>query len=106
MTFGGGMFHRLIRTMDLYDGLRLPVKVGRQELLLIHEEGETRLMQRRCPHADFPLDRCTVSRGELRCPGHGLMFSLRSGRCLSANYQLKQYRIDYDGPWLGVDLSP
>ena len=100
------MFHRLIRTLDLYDGLRLPVKVGRLELWLVHEEGETRLMQRRCPHADFPLDRCTVSRGELRCPGHGLMFSLRSGRCLSANYQLKQYRIDYDGAWLGVDLSP
>ena len=51
------MFHRLLRTLDLYDGLRLPVKVGRLELLLIHEEGETRLMQRRCPHADFPLDR-------------------------------------------------
>ena len=39
------MFHRLLRTLDLYDGLRLPVKVGRLELLLIHEEGETRLMQ-------------------------------------------------------------
>ena len=100
------MFHRLIRTLDLHDGLRLPVKVGRLELLLIHEEGETRLMQRRCPHADFPLDRCTISHGELRCPGHGLTFSLRSGRCLSASYQLEQYRVDYDGPWLGVDLSP
>lgn len=105
-AFGGDMFHRLIRTLDLYDGMRMPLKVGRHELLLIHEEGETRLIQRRCPHADFPLDRCTVSHGELRCPGHGLTFSLRSGRCLTANYQLAQYRIDFDGPWLGVDLPP
>ena len=35
------MFHRLIRTLDLYDGLRLPVQIGREELLLIHEDGAT-----------------------------------------------------------------
>ena len=97
------MFHRLVRTMDLYDGLRMPVRVGREELLLIHEDGQTWLVQRRCPHADFPLDRCTVSGNQLRCPGHGMAFSLRNGQCLTANYRLAQYRIDYDGPWLGVE---
>ncbi|MCK0152551.1 Rieske 2Fe-2S domain-containing protein [Alcanivorax sp. S6407] len=97
------MFHRLVRTMDLYDGLRMPVRVGREELLLIHEHGQTWLVQRRCPHADFPLDRCTVSGNQLRCPGHGMEFSLRTGQCLTANYRLEQYRIDFDGPWLGVE---
>ena len=98
------MFHRLIRIMDLYDGLRLPVTIGRKELLLIHEDGRTWLMQRRCPHADFPLDRCTVMNEQLRCPGHGLTFSLRSGKCLPSSYQLEQFRIDYDGQWLGVEI--
>ena len=97
------MFHRLIRSLELYDGLRMPVKVGREELLLIHEDGQTWLVQRRCPHADFPLDRCTVSGNQLRCPGHGMEFSLRSGQCLTANYRLDQYRIAYGGPWLGVE---
>ena len=97
------MFHRLSRSLELYDGLRMPVKVGREELLLIHEDGQTWLVQRRCPHADFPLDRCTVSGNQLRCPGHGMEFSLRSGQCLTANYRLDQYRIAYDGPWLGVE---
>lgn len=97
------MFHRLIRSLELYDGLRMPVKVGREELLLIHEDGQTWLVQRRCPHADFPLDRCTVSGNQLRCPGHGMEFSLRSGQCLTANYRLDLYRIAYDGPWLGVE---
>ncbi|MCG8394125.1 MAG: Rieske 2Fe-2S domain-containing protein [Pseudomonadales bacterium] len=99
------MFHRLVRTLDLYDGMRLPVKIGREESLLVHEDGQTWLIQRRCPHADFPLDRCTVLHDELRCPGHGLVFSLRSGRCQTANYQLRRYRIDYDGPWLGVETA-
>ena len=43
--------------------------------------------------------RCEV----LRCPGHGLEFSLSSGQCRGAQgYCLKRYRIDYDGPWIGV----
>ncbi|HCK27662.1 MAG TPA: hypothetical protein DHW52_10785, partial [Alcanivorax sp.] len=58
------MFHRLIRTLDLYDGLRLPVQIGREELLLIHEDGATWLVQRRCPHGEFPLERASV-RGEV-----------------------------------------
>ena len=54
------MFHRLIRTLDLYDGLRLPVQIGREELLLIHEDGATWLVQRRCPHGEFPLERACL----------------------------------------------
>jgi nitrite reductase/ring-hydroxylating ferredoxin subunit len=97
------MFHRLIRTLDLYDGLRLPVQIGREELLLIHEDGATWLVQRRCPHGEFPLERASVRGEVLRCPGHGLEFSLSSGQCRGAQgYCLKRYRIDYDGPWLGV----
>mgnify|MGYP000565183189 CR=1 FL=1 len=53
------MFHRLIRTLDLYDGLRLPVQIGREELLLIHEDGDTWLVQRaiRSPgHCDYTAE--------------------------------------------------
>ncbi|HAB09925.1 MAG: Rieske 2Fe-2S domain-containing protein [Alloalcanivorax venustensis] len=97
------MFHRLIRTLDLYDGLRLPVQIGREELLLIHEDGATWLVQRRCPHGEFPLERASVRGEVLRCPGHGLEFSLSSGQCRGAQgYCLKRYRIDYDGLWIGV----
>ncbi|EKF74098.1 hypothetical protein A11A3_10581 [Alcanivorax hongdengensis A-11-3] len=98
------MFHRLVRTIDLYDGLRMPVRVGREELLLIHEQGQSWLFQRRCPHADFPLDRATLHGNQLRCPGHGLEFSLRNGHCQSHNYVLQQYSLAYEGQWLGVDL--
>ncbi|WP_101676276.1 Rieske (2Fe-2S) protein [Alloalcanivorax mobilis] len=100
------MFHRLIRTLDLYDGLRLPVRIGREELLLIHEEGDTWLVQRRCPHGDFALDRGSVHRGVLRCPGHGLEFALSSGRCQeNRSYCLRRYPLEFDGPWLGVSLN-
>lgn len=101
------MFHRLIRTLDLYDGLRMPVKIGRRELLLVHEEGRSWLVDRRCPHADFPLERGTVHDGAIRCPGHGLTFSLDSGRCRdNPHFCLRHYPLEFDGPWLGVSLDP
>ncbi|WP_238400866.1 Rieske (2Fe-2S) protein [Alloalcanivorax marinus] len=101
------MFHRLIRTLDLHDGLRLPVRIGRHELLLLHEAGETWLVQRRCPHGDFPLERASLRDGVLRCPGHGLEFSLHSGRCRAQPaFCLKRYVLEFDGPWLGVSLDP
>ena len=55
------MFHRLIRIMDLYDGLRLPVSVGRRELLLIHEDGRTWLMQRRWICCNAGPDHCNCT---------------------------------------------
>lgn len=101
------MFHRLIRTLDLYDGLRLPVKIGRRELLLIHEEGRSWLVDRRCPHADFPLERGSVHDATIRCPGHGLTFSLDNGRCRdNPHFCLRQYPLEFEGAWIGVSLSP
>ncbi|QJX01656.1 Rieske 2Fe-2S domain-containing protein [Alcanivorax sp. IO_7] len=95
------MFHRLIRTLDLHDGLRLPVRIGRHELLLLHESGETWLVQRRCPRR-LSLERASLRDGVLRCPGHGLEFSLHSGRCRAQpDYCLKRYMLEFDGPWLG-----
>ena len=85
------MFHRLIRTLDLYDGLRLPVQIGREELLLIHEDGATWLVQRRCPHGEFPLERASVRGEVLRCPGRGLEFSLSSGQCRGAHGDGKRW---------------
>ncbi|MDX1803568.1 MAG: Rieske (2Fe-2S) protein [Alcanivorax sp.] len=82
----------------------MPVRIDQQELLLIHEQGQSWLMSRRCPHADFPLDQATVHGNLLRCPGHGLEFSLRTGQCTANRYCLRQYRLDYEGQWLGVDL--
>jgi nitrite reductase/ring-hydroxylating ferredoxin subunit len=97
------MFHRLIRTLDIHDGLRLPVRIGREELLLIHEQGTSWLVQRRCPHNGFPLESGTIREGRVRCPGHGLEFALHSGRCPSnPDYCLKRYPLEFDGPWLGV----
>lgn len=100
------MFHRLIRSLDLYDGLRLPVQIGRHELLLIHQDGDSWLVQRRCPHNATPLDQGTLSNGVIRCPGHGLAFSLDSGRCAgNAGFCLQRHALVFDGPWLGVVLN-
>lgn len=101
------MFHRLIHTLDLYDGLRLPMRIGREELLLIHEEGASWLVQLRCPHGGVSLERSTIRGDVMRCAGHGLEFSLPSGACRSnPDYRLKHYPLEFDGAWLGVTLDP
>ena len=99
------MFHRIVRLRELYDGLRVPFSVGKQELLFLHEHGESWLVSRRCPHADFPLDNATLEGGALRCPQHGLCFSLQTGACASANYKIQRYRLAYQDDWIGVDVA-
>jgi nitrite reductase/ring-hydroxylating ferredoxin subunit len=98
-------FHRLIQTHQLYDGFRCVVKVGRVELLILHHEGQTHIVDNRCPHQGFPLDRGTIKGERLFCPRHGFGFHLKHGDCFQASScTLPIYVATYDGQWLGVEL--
>lgn len=98
-------FYPLARLLDLTDGYRRVVRVGRQELLVLCEAGHTLVIDRRCPHAGSPLDRASVRDACLICPKHGVAFDLISGRALNAACSpLRVFTPVYDGAMLGVDL--
>lgn len=99
------MFHRIIRLLDVYEGLVMPVTVAGHQLLYIHQHGEDILVQRHCPHGGRALDNATLDGRQLRCPGHGLTFDLKTGLCVEQpQFKLARFSVVYDGQWLAVDI--
>ena len=98
-------FHRIAQLNELYDGFRRVVRIGRDELLLLQHDGELHLLDNRCPHQGFPLDRGSLQGRRLVCPRHGFAFHLQSGECVQArSCTLPVHVVAYDGNWVGVDL--
>lgn len=91
---------------QLYDGYRRPVRISGNEYLLLQEEGRVYLLLNRCPHQQAPLLQASISNGQLRCPRHGMVFDLLSGRPVTANgcAALTFLPLVYDGNTLGVDV--
>ncbi|TNE81537.1 MAG: Rieske (2Fe-2S) protein [Gammaproteobacteria bacterium] len=72
-------FYPLESVDRLKEGYLRRVKVAGRDLLLVHSGGITRLIENRCPHDGSPLKRGRVASGCIRCPKHGITFSLTSG---------------------------
>jgi nitrite reductase/ring-hydroxylating ferredoxin subunit len=56
------------------------VVMGRHvPLLVVHQGGQVRALDNRCPHLGFPLDRGSIEDGILTCHWHHARFDLASG---------------------------
>ena len=98
-------FHSLERLSRLYDGYQRAIKIAGHDLLLVHEDGQTHIVKNVCPHMDAPLTYATIKAGVLRCPLHGIEFTLADGVPLrSVVGPLTKYPVSYDGDQVGVDL--
>lgn len=101
-------FYPLANLVDLYDGYRAVFRVQGHELLLIQDNGDTYLIENRCPHMDAPLVTGQVEAGAITCRAHGIRFQLRDGKPLgplaSTLDCLRLYNVAYDGHKIGVDL--
>jgi toluene monooxygenase system ferredoxin subunit len=58
-----------------------------------------------CPHEDVALSDGDLEAGQIRCPGHGYLFDLHTGRCThDPGLHLRRYPITRIGDELWVDL--
>jgi nitrite reductase/ring-hydroxylating ferredoxin subunit len=58
-----------------------------------------------CPHEDVSLADGDLEGGQLRCPGHGYLFDLHTGRCThDPGLHLRRYPITRIGDEIWVDL--
>ena len=58
-----------------------------------------------CPHEDVALGDGDLEGSEIRCPGHGYLFDLHTGRCKhDPGLVLRRYPITRIGDELWVDL--
>lgn len=92
----------------LHDGYRKVVRVGQQEVILIQEQGQVYIISNRCTHMDAPLQSGTIQNGYIRCPLHGVEFSLKDG-CSKIPGPLKPIRHFppvYEGNTIGIEISP
>lgn len=101
-------FYPLEKLHQLYDGYKRAFRVNRLELLLIHEDGRSYLIENRCPHMDAPLARGTVQGGYIRCPMHGISFDIKTGSASAqvpgAVGKITLYTPVYEGNVIGVVL--
>ena len=72
-------FVPLVRADRLRAGLRTVRTVRGLRLLLLHEHGESFVVEDRCPHMGARLARGHVDEGTLWCPKHGFRYDLASG---------------------------
>ena len=72
-------FLRLDKLINLYDGYRKTLKIDSFEVLLVQEDGEVFVVQSRCPHREYPLERGVISNGVITCPWHNMAFDLKTG---------------------------
>ena len=103
-------FRRLVRVRQLRDGLRRRRRIRGRDLLLLHEEGRTWVVEDRCPHLGARLYRGHYDEGQLWCPRHGFCFALDTGHRVSppdtgaARDRLACYEVLERDGWLGVEL--
>ncbi len=102
-------YYPLEQLINLQDGYQRAYKIGAHKLLLCHIEGQTYLIENRCPHMDVPLDRATqLPGGKIRCNAHGIEFDIDSGKALGplagTLCGLKHYDVVYEGSQVGVEL--
>ncbi|WP_041523073.1 Rieske (2Fe-2S) protein [Gilvimarinus agarilyticus] len=98
----------LAKLHEIEDGFMRPVRLAGLELLLLQDAGRLYLIANQCPHRQAPLTRATLSGGVLRCPSHGIEFSLASGRALNSSEcqaGLTFYPLVYEGSTVGVEVS-
>ncbi len=65
---------------ELRSRLPLGFEFAGQRFRIVEWQGELIAHSVECPHRLGPLDACSVTDGELRCPWHGYRFDLHTGR--------------------------
>ncbi len=94
------------RAGELPPGSSHLVQVDGREVALFNVDGEIHAVTHRCPHRSGPLAKGTVERVQdpadpgagptlaVRCPIHGWLFELSTGRCLTRpNASIQTYPV-------------
>lgn len=98
-------FVKLEKLIYLHDGYQQAFNINGLQLLLIQENNETHIFENSCPHRGMPLTKATVESDILRCPVHGIEFSLSTGfatNSAEACKPLKRIIPSYEGDCVGV----
>ena len=92
---------------ELEEKGRLVVGVEGHTICLLHEGGEVRAIDNRCPHMGFPLHRGSVADGILTCHWHHARFDLCTGGTFDQwADELRRFPVEVDDGEIFVDVTP
>lgn len=82
------------------------VQANGRELVLVRQGNRIVAMDRWCPHREGDLAAGKLMGKALKCPLHGFMFSLDSGRGMNCpGLNVRVYPVQEDGGVLSVHLT-
>ena len=97
-------FQALEKLHKLHDGFMQAYRIGQLDVLLIQWQGKLYGYKNYCPHQGAPLTFGSINNGAIRCPLHGLEYSLESGFPINGNTgPLEAIELIYEGNQVGVD---
>jgi nitrite reductase/ring-hydroxylating ferredoxin subunit len=97
---------RIGRVDDFEEGYKKVVTLDWKSVLVVKTDGKVYALEGRCSHMGISLDRGTIIDGSIRCPAHGAVFDLATGKRLQ-NLQakdIKSYPVTQEGDELYIDL--
>jgi 3-phenylpropionate/trans-cinnamate dioxygenase ferredoxin subunit len=98
---------RVCSVRDVAPESAIAVEVGRDDLAIVHSNGEFYAIADECSHAAIPLSEGDVGDAEIECYLHGSRFDLRTGRALGlpATEPVAVYACHVSGDDVLVDVS-
>jgi len=74
------------------------VQVDGRDVVLLKVNGAVTAIDRVCPHEDGDLGEGLMFGKNIKCPVHGWIFELTTGRCLNQRgYGITVYRVQVEG---------
>jgi len=70
-------------TLNVPPGSSQVIELEGEEVAVFNVKGRLYGIANRCPHRGGPLSRGKLEGKAVRCPLHGYLFDLKSGRCLN-----------------------
>jgi len=77
-----------------------------KEMVLFNLDGRYYAIDNICPHGAFRLSNGLLEGEGVICPGHGWLFSVRDGRCMSREFEpVTTYRVEVSGDIIEIVYS-
>ncbi len=100
------MPHPAASRSDISPGSTKSVVVNRIEVLLCNVDGTFYAIEDACTHDGGPLDQGELEDCRIRCPRHGALFDVTTGKALTlpAIIPLETYPVRVEGDDIFVDV--
>jgi toluene monooxygenase system ferredoxin subunit len=101
-----GVFEKVCKTDDVWEGELMPFDVGGRKLLLINLDQRFHAYDASCPHQEHSLCDGSLDGHVLTCPAHQWQFDVRTGKGVNpTGCRLKSYALKIDAEDVFVDVE-